>query len=125
MTETINALLHILLWLAGPGAGLVASWLFALLRSTYPEAPSPTGGFRQFIHGLLWRSDRAVWIAPLMAVVLGGLAGWGAALLQAVGDGGDVGAAADRGLAALISAVFAFLVNQQAHKASTKQEPVP
>lgn len=125
MPETINVILQLLFWLAGAGAGVVASWLFVLLRSRWPEATIPTSAFRQLLHSLLWRPDRAAWSAPLLATLLGGLSGLVALALQAAVRGGDVWVATDHGLALLLSGLVAFVTNQQAHKANTKQEPAP
>lgn len=92
--ESLHALLPFLNWLAGAGAGLLASWLFDYLRE---ETVIPDN-WRAFLYTA--RYARYVWLALSIAVAL--LATAAAAAI----DGRPVLNAVDVAFASVIAGLF-------------------
>lgn len=112
MPETLHAVLALLTWVAGPGAGYAGSLLFDQLRAWLPPERCPS-----WLARTLWDAETATYTAPALAALLGALAHVGAAVLQAVITGGSLPAALDTGVATALSALAAAWMSQQRHRA--------
>jgi hypothetical protein len=103
MTETINQLIPILRFLAVPGAGIVASLLFAELRSLFPQpAAAPAARLARLLLTLLYAPRWSRISVLILASAIGLIFGVPLALLEAR----PVMPVVDAALAALISQVW-------------------
>lgn len=123
MTQTTTTANELLTWLAGPGAGVVGSMLFAQLRVWFPvpnvrtwRAAMP---LQRWLWTLLHAPAWAQWTAPGLATILGIAAVAGLTALQ----GGDVLQVFDIVLSGLVAGAFALLTH--ASRTRSRRVEVP
>lgn len=102
MTHTVQTILPILHFLAGPGAGVAAFFLFDAIRNWYPQPVStPVSSLARLAYRVLY----APRYARIAALVLAGAIGIMASVPLAMLTGTDVAGALDTALAAALAAI--------------------